>query len=86
MWCQLIKQFGTPVSSLEFPKKTVSVKGTSIGKKNKGAEEERRALFNTWLNAVLLMPDVMEFQEMKVWLGLEKATKVRQLAFLVALP
>eukprot|EP01043_Picozoa_sp_COSAG02_P021826 COSAG02_NODE_1118_length_14469_cov_8.856228_13_plen_537_part_00 len=66
------------MASLEFPKKTVSVKGTSIGKKNKGAEEERRALFNTWLNAVLLMPDVMEFQEMKVWLGLEKATKVSQ--------
>jgi hypothetical protein len=52
------------------------VKGTSIGKKIKSAEEERRALFNTWLNAVLLMPDVMEFQELKVWLGLEKATKV----------
>jgi hypothetical protein len=54
----------------------MSLKGTSIGKKNKGAEEERRALFNTWLNACLLMPDIMEFQEMKVWLGLEKAAKV----------
>jgi hypothetical protein len=75
---QLIKEFGKPVASLDFPKKTVSVKGTSIGKKSKGAEEERRALFNTWLNGVLLMPDVLEFQEMKVWLGLEKATKVSQ--------
>ena len=39
-------------------------------------EAERTALFNTWLNAVLLMPDVREHEETKVWLGIEKASKV----------
>lgn len=74
MFGQLTKQF-KPVESIEFPKKTLSVKGTSIGKKDAGAEEERRALFNTWLNACLLMPDVLEYQETKVWLGLERPAK-----------
>lgn len=72
---QLVKQFGKPVEGVDFPKKTLSIKGTSMGKKHKGAEEERRALFNTWLNAVVLMPDVLEYQETKVWLGLERPAK-----------
>lgn len=71
---QLVSLCGKPVEGIDFPKKKFSVKGTSIGK-SKG-EAERTALFNTWLNAVLLMPDVREHEETKVWLGIEKASKV----------